>query len=544
MRVADVLARALWAAGIRHAFGIPGGELLAMIDALGRSGIELVTARHETAAGLMAEGAFLATGAPGLLVVTVGPGLTNSVNAVANAQLDRVPLIVLSAAPEGTTRGRFTHQVLDQRALLRPLVKASFTVSPDNASQAITRALVLASAHPRGPVHVELGAATASARAQCADPPPESSRPPFRPVTTERVRAAADWLARAQRPLVIAGLEATDVAVANALDALLAAWPAPLLTTYKAKGVLPERDPRCVGALALSPRADALAAPLIRRADAVLLVGYDPVEMRSAYVDPFAPDARVIELGAAPRDHGMHEAGLELIGELAPALVELERELSLARGAHGVCAWPEGEPSRVREQLRSAFTAPPDESALSPLTICNILSELLPRSVQLTVDTGAHRIALSQSALAQRPGHIAQSNGLCTMGYALPCAIGWSLASGRRPAVAAMGDGGLEMVLGELATLRDLELPITLVVFDDRSLALIEMKQRSAGYPERGTRLGSSDHVAIAHAFGGEGVRVASRAELEGALLAALGRERGFTLISCALPRGAYDGLI
>jgi acetolactate synthase-1/2/3 large subunit len=544
MRVADVLARGLSAAGVHHAFGIPGGEVLAMIDALGRTGIEFVTARHETAAGLMAEGAFLATGAPGLLVVTLGPGLTNAVNAVANAQLDRVPLIVISAAPEDTTRGRYTHQVLDQRALLRPLVKASFTVSPGNASQVIARATALASAHPRGPVHIELGAATASAHVESEHPTAEASRPPCRQVAAEDIRAAADWLARAERPLVIAGLEATDVAVANALDALLAAWPAPLITTYKAKGVLPEHDPRCIGALALSPKADAFAVPLIQRADAVLLVGYDPVEMRAAYVDPFAPEAHVVELAAAPRDHGMHEAGLELIGELAPALVELERELSRARVVHAASPWPSGEPARLRAQLRNAFAPAGDETRLSPLTVCDVLSDLLPPTVQLTVDTGAHRIALSQSPLAQRPGHVAQSNGLCTMGYALPSAIGWSLASGRRPAVAAMGDGGLEMVLGELATLRDLELPITLVVFDDRSLALIDMKQRAAGYAQSATWLGASDHVAIAQAFGGEGVRVASRSELARALLAALERDRGFTLISCALERGAYDGLI
>jgi acetolactate synthase-1/2/3 large subunit len=130
------------------------------------------------------------------------------------------------------------------------------------------------------------------------------------------------------------------------------------------------------------------------------------------------------------------------------------------------------------------------------------------------------------------------------MGYALPAAIGWSLASGGGRVVAAMGDGGLEMVLGELATLRDLALPVTLVVFDDSSLALIDMKQQAAGYPSCGVRLGATDHVALAQAFGGHGERVSDRTALARALQAALEKPRGFSLISCVLERGAYAGLI
>jgi acetolactate synthase I/II/III large subunit len=354
----------------------------------------------------------------------------------------------------------------------------------------------------------------------------------------QHVRVAADWLSQAARPLVIAGLEANEPSVARALAALLDRFRAPLLTTYKAKGVLSEHDPRCIGAMALSPRADAIIAPLLQQADVVLLVGYDPVEMRASYVDPFARSTRVIEVGAAPRTHGMHAAELELIGELAPALVILERELP-ARAS----LWADGEPERTRNRLRAAF-APAADGGFSPLDVVQVLADTLPEAVQLTLDTGAHRILTSQAPIARRPGQVAQSNGLCTMGYALPAAIGWSLAAGGGRAVAAMGDGGLEMVLGELATLRDLELPVTLVVFDDRSLALIDLKQRASGYPTSGVWLGATDHVALARAFGGHGVRVSDRTEFARALQAALEKPHGFSLISCALERGAYAGLI
>jgi acetolactate synthase-1/2/3 large subunit len=532
----------------------------------------------------MAEGSWLSTGAPGLLVATVGPGLTNAVNAVANAHLDRVPLIVLSGAAEG----RFTHQVLDQRAVLTPLVKASFAVTAENAAGVIARALQLAAAHPRGPVHLDLAPSVASAPAElgegagmdeagdrrcirASDAAERSLHEIDRlaalgpldgvaggalgghaghvaaasdvgsaAVDLARIRLAADWLAVAERPLVIAGLEANHPRVAAALAALLDRYRAPLLTTYKAKGVVSEHDPRCIGAISLSPRADALVAPLIQQADVVLLVGYDPVEMRASYVDPFAPGTRVIELAAAPREHGMHLAQLELAGDLAPSLTALGRELSRSGNE---LLWPDGEPARVRERLHAAF-APAAHGGFSPLDVAQVLAEALPEDVQLTLDTGAHRIVTSQVPIARRAGHVAQSNGLCTMGYALPAAIGWSLASGGRRAVAVMGDGGLEMVLGELATLRDLALPITLVVFDDRSLALIDMKQRASGYSTSGVWLGATDHVALARAFGGQGERVSDRAGFAQALRAALEKPRGFSLISCALERGAYAALI
>lgn len=561
MRVADVLARALATAGVRHVFGIPGGEVVATLDALGRCGLEFVTARHETAAGLMAEGSALASGAPGVLLVTLGPGLTNAINAVANAHLDRVPLLVISAAPEDGPLGAFSHQRIDQQALLRPLVKASLRVNARDVHAQIAHALELAVAYPRGPVHLDLpaGVASATARSNTSATPPAQGEAVARgefepaarlgpvvrraPLDVEALRTAADWLACAQRPLVLAGLEASDARTAAGLASLLDSWPAPLLTTYKAKGVLQEDDPRCIGAIALSPRADALVAPLLAEADAVLLVGYDPVEMRAAYVQPFGLAARVIELAPGMRHHGMHRADVTLQAELASGLHALSAELEKARASRAAPLWPGGRPAAVRQALRAAF-APTAGTTLTPLDVAAVIAEELPDTVALTIDTGAHRIALSQVACARRVGQVLQSNGLCTMGYALPSAIGWSMASGARPVIAAMGDGGLEMVLGELATLRDLQLPVTLVVFDDRALALIEMKQRAAGFAASGVWLGASDHVAIAQAYGGRGVRVADRDALRRALRTGLAQARGFTLISCDLPRGAYDAVI
>jgi acetolactate synthase-1/2/3 large subunit len=532
VRAADLIAKRLLQAGVRHAFGIPGGEILALIEALRAAGIPFVTARHETAAGLMAEGFAAHTGGPALLLVTVGPGLSNAVNAVANALLDRVPLLVLSASLAEAGHARFTHQVFDQQALLAPVTKASLRAERGAVDATLQRGLTLALAEPRGPVHVELPIGLLAAHELPAEPV-AASVPPVDAATLGRMAAL---LARAQRPLVLAGLESTHGAVPEALRQLLHTLDAPLLTTYKAKGVLDEYSPRAIGAIGLSPRADAIARQLLRAADALLLVGYDPVEMRAAYVEPFAPATRLLELAASPRTHTMHRAELALCGDLALGLDGLRAQLPRASRTR----WLDSVPATTRNALSAQLTP---GMGFSPQAVVDTLSRVTPPCVRLTVDTGAHRIVFSQAFRARSPGQALQSNGLCTMGYALPAAIGLALAS-REPVLALMGDGGFDMVAGELATLRDLELPVTLVIFDDQCLALIDLKQAEQQLPRCGVWSGATDHVAVARAYGGHGARVQDAASLERALVEALARRRGFSLISCALARGAYAGLI
>lgn len=532
MRAVDLIAMRLHEAGVRRAFGIPGGEILALMEALRRAGIAFVTARHETAAGLMAEGFAAHAGGPGLLLVTLGPGLSNAVNAVANALLDRVPLLVLSASLGAPRDARITHQVFDQEALLAPVTKASLRARRGQFDAMLQRALSLALAEPRGPVHLELPLDALAGE----EPRVEVAAVPAPRIDRAVVAEMAALLSRAQRPLVLAGLESSRGDAPRALRQLLDALDGPLLTTYKAKGVLDEHDRRAIGAIGLSPRADAIARGLLRAADTVLLVGYDPVEMRAGYLEPFAPTTRVLELAASPRTHAMHRAQLTWCGDLAASLDALRAGLSGAQ----LGRWPDDMPAATRAALRAQFAA---GSAFSPQTVVATLSRLVPPQVRLTVDTGAHRILFSQAFRARSPGQVLQSNGLCTMGYALPAAIGLALAS-HEPVLALMGDGGFDMVAGELATLRDLELPVTLVIFDDQSLSLIDLKQSEQRLSRCGVWSGATDHVAVARAYGGRGVRVQDGESLTRALGEALEQRRGFSVISCALARGAYTGLL
>lgn len=202
-RVADIVARTLHAHGVRHAFGMPGGEVVTLIDGLEASGIAFHLARHETAAAIMAAGASAMTQNPELLVTTVGPGLANAVNGIADAAQERVPLIVISGIVDRPTRARYTHQVIDHAQLLRPLVKASFEIEPESAASAVARALALAMTEPMGPVHLDLSPATAAAVSPALNviSPPKLLKPSVT-MTDPAVRTLSERIGRAQRPLL------------------------------------------------------------------------------------------------------------------------------------------------------------------------------------------------------------------------------------------------------------------------------------------------------------------------------------------------------
>lgn len=534
-RVADAVARTLAAHGITRAFGMPGGEVVALIDALAEAGIGFVLARQETSAAIMAAGAHAATGAPGLLVTTVGPGLANAVNGIADAAQERVPLIVISGVVDRAHRGRYTHQVFDHAALLKPLVKASFEVEAEGASATVARALRLALAEPMGPVHIDLAVGTSGAPCGVEDVlGPVREVVPSPRADDETLGEIRARLGAAKRPLILAGLGAVRAGAGEPLSNLMTRLGAPLITTYKAKGVVSEHHPLALGGAGLSPRADPVMLELARAADVVLLVGYDPIEMRIGWLDPFAKSATIIDISAAAIDHGMHRADVRIGGNVAATLTALADGLAQAR------TWPDGEPGRARARLIELFTPP---SAWGPHAAFDVLQNVLPESATVTVDSGAHRILLSQQMRFSRAGALLQSAGLCTMGAAVPLAIGHAAAKSGGPVVAVLGDGGLEMCLGELGTLRDAGLPVIVMVMQDESLALIELKQAQAGLAERGVRLGRTRYEDVARAFSGEGVRVADRDSLAAALQAALAAKT-FTLIVCDIRASDYAGAI
>lgn len=528
-RTADLLARRLAEAGCRHAFGMPGGEVLTLVDALERAGITFILCKHENAAAFMAEGAWHRTGAPGILVATVGPGALNGINAVENARQDRVPLIVLAGCVDADEAQTYTHQVLDQTQVFRPITKASFTLTAGAADVIADKAVSIAQQGQPGPVHIDVPIGVADAIAPSAVPVRRARLAPAIPAP-EALAAARAMLAAAKQPLIIAGLDAVNEGVD--VLAMAVALGAPVITTYKAKGLVPEDHPLALGGAGLSPKADKVLLPFVAEADVIVGVGYDPIEMRVGWRDFYQPGIQqMIDITAVPNTHYMHQGTMNIVGNVPETLKELHTDND---------GWPAESIEACKAALADAF---PTDEDWGPAAVIDEARQLLPKDALATVDSGAHRILLSQMWQCFEPRGLMQSSALCTMGCAMPIAMGCSVADPRRVVVSFSGDAGFLMTTGELSTASELGLRTIFIVFVDASLALIELKQRQRQLANAGVDFGTHDFAAIGRAFGGAGHTVTSRAELRAALQAAMEADT-FSVIAAVIERGAYDGRI
>ena len=538
-RAADVLARRLFDAGCRFAFGMPGGEVLTLVDALEAAGIRFVLCKHENAAAFMAEGAWHRTGAPGILVATVGPGALNGVNAVANAQQDRVPLIVLAGCIDADEAQTYTHQVLDQTQVFRPITKASFTLNAGAACVIADKAVGIATEGRPGPVHIDGPISVAVAQAANTIP---ARRAPAAPVVPapDVLDDICARLSVAERPVMIVGVDALNDGfdpsrrcIGETLRDFVETFGIPVITTYKAKGILPEDHPLALGGAGLSPKADKILLPFVQQADLIIGLGYDPIEMRTGWRDFYFPGIQtMIDIPSEPNHHYMHQATSNVIASCG-ATIRALHEAATPRET-----WTRGEIAETRDALAQAF---PRDEDWGPAAIIDTCRRSLPRTTLATADSGAHRILLSQQWQCYEPRGMMQSSALCTMGCAVPLAMGAQIVEPARTVVSFSGDAGFLMVAGELATAAELGLRTIFIVFVDASLALIELKQRQRQLTNAGVDFATHDFAAMGRAFGGAGHTVTSRQELQNALDAAQSSDT-FTVIAAVLERGAYDG--
>lgn len=534
MKGADLVAKKLKSAGCDIAFGIPGGEVLAILDGFRSEDIEFVLVKHENAGGFMAEGAFHANGKPGILLATLGPGVANAMNVIANAMQDRVPLIFLTGRVDPAISETYTHQIFDHQQMVRPVVKGSFTLAEGGIAATMDMALKLATEGQPGPVHIDVPIGVAEGETKESFRPAPQPAVPAIPAGPDFL-AARDALAGAERPLIIAGLDAVNDNAGPLVSQFCQEYGIPIVTTYKAKGLLDEREQLSLGGAGLSPKADRFILPLIRSSDCLLLAGYDPIEMRIGWKDIWdAEEQTVIDITPVTRIHGMHDVSVSLVGSVAGTFEALTRDMP--NKPH----WPNAEWQHARDDLKEAFAAPPE--GFGPAQVLEALADAIPADAAATTDSGAHRILFSQMREFSKPHRIFQSTALCTMGGGLPLAMGYKLREPDVPVFVFIGDGCLEMAIGELATLRDLKLSIPIIVMSDASLSLIELKQRGGQRANRGVDFGVTDLPAVARAYDGYGVWIDDTETLKTEVNEAFAREN-FSILACRIGRRAYDGL-
>ncbi len=490
--LARSLAEGLSAAGVQKIFGMPGGgPNLDMIGAAADLGVDFVLAHGETAACIMAASYGRLTGTPGVAVVTRGPGLTSAGNGLAQATLDRFPLVLISDAVSRESASRTAHQRLDQVSAAAPLTKWSGTLGTEDPAGVAAAAASLALTAPAGAVHLAFDPTS-----------PGDSVPqlPARPSPTDptALARARELLTGARRPIVVLGLDAARHAAE--VRAALRPFDCPVLTTYEAKGTVPESWPTYAGLFTGA----VIERVLLEEADLILGIGLDPVEpMPGAWTY----DAPVLLLHSHPVETAYFGAPLLVTGGYDRLLPELL--------AGGRTEWPTGIGAETLRRGLDRLEWTSDR--LTPHDVVRTTREVLG-DVPLTVDAGAHMLVAMSLWQTDEPDSVLISNGLATMGFSLPAAIAAALARPGRRIACFVGDGGLGMVLAELETLARLQLDVTVVVFNDATLTLIKLKQgeRQGGAGAVGYQ--PIDFAGVATAMGVPGIAVEDVADLKAAL--------------------------
>jgi len=466
---AGTLAARLKSHGVRYAFGIPSGQVLALIEAFTQSGIRYVLVSHEMAAAFMADVTGRLTGIPGVAIATLGPGATNLTTGVGNALLDRSPALIITGQVPVSQMGRRVQMHIDHQVLMRPLTKESFLLEPGSVADTVDQAMGLAAAEPPGPVHLDVPEDVAVA--ESGEAPSRLLR--FEPEVSRKVSGLAqglDILRQARRPVVALGLSAARLGIGPLVRRFVERHSVPFVSTMMGKGVLPDEHPLCIGVLGRARHR--WVEEYLAHADLVIGIGYDPVEIGYEDWMPKVPLIHIDREGV-DADSPVKVAG-EVRGDLKMILPELAKA-TLPR-----YAW---DLERLRA-FRSALlhSLRPAGRRLQPHQVLDLLRAWLPRDGILACDVGAHTHIVATQWPIAAPENLLVSNGWSSMGYAIPAAMAAKLARPNREVVCLMGDGGFLMLAGEMATAARLGLKILFVVLRDESLSLIEAKQRKRNY--------------------------------------------------------------
>lgn len=499
------MVRYLEAAGVRHVFGYPGDPSVEFLEAARRAGLEFVLGRREGTAGLMAQAYATLTGRPGVCLSTLGPGASNLVNAVANAWLDRVPLLAISGQIEGRREPFFTHQVLDHNRIFSPVSKWTTAIRPDCVGTQMRKALRIAVAERPGSVHLTTAAdvvgATASDDAILL--PPMAERQSVQVFAVPGVDAdPVGRLKGAKRPVVLAGISAVRADATAALVRFANAIGCPVVVAPMAKGVMPEDEAFYAGTLDMA--CNLHIWKFLKDADLLLCVGFDAVEL----IKPWSLAVPTLHVDSTPNTDQIYPAEIELVGPI-PEILD-----ALADACGPLGRWNKVEVAAHREGLLQAYYAGRVAGKLNPTDVIDTVRAALPRGTIASADVGSHKLLVGQGWTTYAARSLLMTNGLSSMGYSLPAAIAAKIVHPQRPAVSFIGDGGFAMVQGELGLAAALKLDPVVVVFCDGSLNRIELKQANRNYPSWGTLIEPVDLERLASAMGCDGVMVDNAAAL------------------------------
>jgi acetolactate synthase I/II/III large subunit len=526
METADLMVQCLENEGVSYVFGIPGEENIRFVQALDSSTVKYVLARHEQAASFMAETFGRITGRAGVCSSTLGPGALNLLLGVADASTNSTPLVALSAQVSRSRSFKESHQNIDLIPMFAPATKWSALVPmPAAVPEMMRKAFKLAQAERPGAVYLAI---PEDVEAESVSPmlkPLRVNVPRSEDPSPEQILRAVDVLQAARAPIVLAGHGAARDRASAALIRFVKHAEIPIATTFHAKGVVPDDHPNALGAVGFMRHDYANFG--FDAADVIVAVGYELQEFDPVRINPNG-DKKIIHVHRFPAEVDVHyDVEVGVLGEISRSLDALTAELS-------VCSSAVAQHQKIRSLLGAELQEgrEDDRFPLGPARIVADTRAALRRDDVVLVDTGALKMWMARLYPTYEPNTCLMSNGLSTMAWALPGAIGAKLARPDTRVLAATGDGAFLMNSQEIETGLRLGIPFVILVWVDNGYGLITWKMQLELGTAMHTNFHNPDFVSYAESFGATGYRVESAEELLPTLRAALADDT-VSVIAC-----------
>jgi acetolactate synthase I/II/III large subunit len=492
-KASDVFVECLEAEGVRHVFGIPGEETLDLNESLASSSIDFVPVRHEQGGAYMADVYGRLTGRAGVCLGTLGPGAMNLTTAVADAFLDRAPLVALTGQSDLERMHKESHQYIDIVGVMQPITKWNARLSdPNIIPEVVRKAFKVAESEKPGATHIELPEDVMEAE---LDASPLARRKPVQPEPAAReLLKAADLIRGALNPVALAGNGVIRAGAAPALREFVRATGIPVAETFMGKGVMDAEDGKFLGSVGLQSGDYKMAG--FEEADVVIAIGFDLVEHAPKHWNP-GRDKKIVCIDSLPAEIDEYFIPeVELVGDIYHVLSRLGEECRHVPHSGGS--------ERLREVVMGRFDAAKDDDhfPMQPPRALYEIRRALGREDILISDVGLHKLWIGRMFPAYEPNTVLIANGLAGMGFAVPAGIAAKLVHPDRAVVTVNGDGGFLMNMQELETARRLKTPVVNIVWENQQFGSIVWKQDKKFGRHFGVDFTNPDFVALAESFG------------------------------------------
>lgn len=509
---ADAIVDSLINHDVDYVFGIPGAKIDRVFDVLEDRGPELIVARHEQNAAFMAAGIGRLTGKPGVVIATSGPGASNLATGLVTATAEGDPVLSIGGQVKRGDLLKLTHQSMDNAALFKPITKYSAEVQdPENLSEVIANAWRAASSAKQGAsfISVPQDVVDAKVKNKAVQPLLEPKLGPASPV---EITLLSQRIKEAKLPVLLVGMRASSPEVTQAIRNIIAHTNIPVVETFQAAGIISkELESNFFGRVGLFRNQP--GDMLLKRSDLVIAVGYDPIEYEARNWNAES-DAKIIVIDDTPAEiDAFYQPEKELIGDMAQTLDFLLPYMHGHRLPEDSMRYLATLQEKLKE--RDVVESNEDKPLTHPLAVINALQNIVTDEMTVTVDVGSHYIWMARHFRSYEPRHLLFSNGMQTLGVALPWAISAALVRPNTQIVSVSGDGGFLFSAQELETAVRRNLNIVHLIWNDGRYNMVEFQEEMKYGRSSGVDFGPVDFVKYAEAFGATGLRVEHSGELE-----------------------------